>query len=678
MHPVGVRGVEHLPDIRSDEIRATLDAAELLTGIGPPAQLANVASRIDAPLPGVAVIGMVKRGKSYLFNRLIGARLAPEHWLPESFLLLAASSGVPKTTARTQAGEAMWPADVVEVRDRVTRSQEEHPEDLRWVHFQGDLRLPRELLLVDTPGQGEADIAHRPGDLDESWREAPAGAGVVVLTPMSQAADIRLATAANEVFGGNVLAVLHSGGNDVSVDELRELADYYRSQLPMSVLVIDTEQTLPDVWGGGWSELEVEIVRLSERGAVSNVDVLRRYDDFVATLATEVASRELDDRLATRWRQVLGMFGPDVDERLVIAVRVAIDRECVTSTETRLDTALRTSRRFSDAKSAPTTPEARQAFLDLLAIAGSNPRAEQTVLTLLRSDTDRELLVPKESDLLQRARQAGVPSVVSFLEERKQARRERHEAAERKREAKARDRDGSLAAQRGSLLARQADGLSSLNPAEFTYRLDQAYALLGELREWDTSASNYPQCVAAVPEVRARWVALHARYLDATGFRLLGRANALYSRPVPEVNAWLVEVEAVRSEVRVWLGEAQGVTVATTDLLIRLRTWLQNSVADGSLWAEASIVARDEAVERTATCRGYWALGVPISGVVLLAALLGMQAKPLKSVSELVFTFALIALLTSAVQWSRRASAAGWTISYRPPGRPKEAPFLPW
>ena len=105
----------------------------------------------------VAVMGVVKRGKSTLVNRLIGKKMSPVDMLPETASLLAfqnSGSNRPRAVGITPSGEVIsLPVEAAEFRETVKRGSR---VGVAAASVSGEFTLPPRIWLLDTPGSSEA------------------------------------------------------------------------------------------------------------------------------------------------------------------------------------------------------------------------------------------------------------------------------------------------------------------------------------------------------------------------------------------------------------------------------------------------------------------------------------------------------------------------------------------
>lgn len=232
------------------------------------ARLRNLTRRIERDQVGVAVIGLISRGKSTLVNELLGVDLCMVSPTPETATVVAATSGEPHAWGRTRNGETIrLPTEPVEFCAALRRADPVRYIDAEYV---GELRIPHGLTLIDTPGIGEA---HASSDdqlarLQTSWTSSGAIGAIHVLSypPGVGDADLRLLEAARATFNGNIQVVLKATDSTVTVEQLREVSEDLRRAKAIETMILDHTSTTSD-WGkGSLQNLEDRIDRFVEQG----------------------------------------------------------------------------------------------------------------------------------------------------------------------------------------------------------------------------------------------------------------------------------------------------------------------------------------------------------------------------------------------------------------------------
>lgn len=176
----------------------------------------------------VAVVGLVKRGKSTLVNTIVGEELSPVNFLPEtaSVLCIARSStalahGITFEGKRKKLSTkpSSFAADV----------SREARKPLLAASYQGDLTLPAGVCLVDTPGAYESDVAAmslRSSGMPKSLHTLCDGFIVVMGVPGVSAVDLQLLKNLNESVSPTAVRLVLKGlDSSIGHSELKEYAD---------------------------------------------------------------------------------------------------------------------------------------------------------------------------------------------------------------------------------------------------------------------------------------------------------------------------------------------------------------------------------------------------------------------------------------------------------------------
>jgi hypothetical protein len=272
------------------EVTATLAVADQLSLVPIPASLRALASQNEAPAASVAVVGLVKRGKSTLLNRLVGAPIAAVSVLPETAATVLVSTGSPQANGHLEGGTVTKELPHAPAAFAAAARRDAQPPIERG-EISGAFRLPKGLALIDTPGISEAADDERLHALGSRWIRSGAGAALVVvsLPPGLAAPDRKLFDLARETFPGAVSVVIKATSIDVGADDLAEVSEYVGETLGVDIIVAPDEPT-DAPWGeGSYAQLERELERLG--GIASH---RRQYD----WSAFERFGAELCDALA--------------------------------------------------------------------------------------------------------------------------------------------------------------------------------------------------------------------------------------------------------------------------------------------------------------------------------------------------------------------------------------------
>jgi hypothetical protein len=214
---------------------------------------------------GVAVVGLVNRGKSTLVNSLINKKILPTGAEPESWCPVHIRSATPTSHFKTATGETQWlSTDPIDLEQSLSRkSATRIPLDAISVHINFSGRLPLELKLIDTPGL----IEEGNESVDLLWRSSGARAAVLVTSypPGISSEDLVTIEKLKAYFGEHVLVVLKGVDSSVSYSDLESASSVWLANGVTPLLVVDSRVPSDAPWGSGlYSELEQAISKLNE------------------------------------------------------------------------------------------------------------------------------------------------------------------------------------------------------------------------------------------------------------------------------------------------------------------------------------------------------------------------------------------------------------------------------
>jgi hypothetical protein len=206
----------------------------------------------DLEIANIAVVGLFSRGKSTLFNRLVGKAVSPVSQLPETALIIEAQTGAVCAWGETIDGRH---TDLDPSPDRFAQSVA-RISGFRFVRARvcGEFRLPHGIRLTDTPGIGSADSVG-----EQAWENVDADAMLVVLSspPGHSRSDVELIRDVERRFAGRFAVVLQAIDDSVNHESLLVLAKQVERNSGVKPLVVphnDPRQTWaldPD-----WVEIE--------------------------------------------------------------------------------------------------------------------------------------------------------------------------------------------------------------------------------------------------------------------------------------------------------------------------------------------------------------------------------------------------------------------------------------
>jgi len=176
----------------------------------------------------VAVVGLVKRGKSTLVNTIVGEELSPVNFLPEtaSVLCFARSSKALAHGITFQGKSKNLSTKPSSFAADVSR---EARKPLLAATYQGDLTLPDGVCLVDTPGAYESDVTAmslRSSGMPRSLHTLCDGFIVVMGVPGVSSVDLQLLKSLNESVSPTAVRLVLKGlDSSISHSELKDYAD---------------------------------------------------------------------------------------------------------------------------------------------------------------------------------------------------------------------------------------------------------------------------------------------------------------------------------------------------------------------------------------------------------------------------------------------------------------------
>ena len=305
------------------EISAVMDLAAASGVIVVPDRIKNLHRRVNSQATAVAVIGMVKRGKSTLLNRLVGVDVSAVAATPETASTIRVMTGSPSAWRSSTVGgpEEDLSADPSKFLEQSRRPPDKNRK--RAAGISGAFRLPEGLVLVDTPGVGDvaAELDDLYADIDEQWIEAGCGAAIVVINTGAGSYDLELFRRARSTFPGAVEVVMKSTDDSVSFDDVCEYAEYIESQPEWNCTVLAVPDVIPDkAWGTSrdFGPLENLISELGERAAARIGVDIQFYERFVDQFVSELNEILPVDRSGIE--AVLGNLPPHLPVRLQSAL----------------------------------------------------------------------------------------------------------------------------------------------------------------------------------------------------------------------------------------------------------------------------------------------------------------------------------------------------------------------
>ena len=242
-------------------------------------------------VPSIAVVGLVSRGKSTLINRLVGANLLATGQKPVTFGCGFLQSGAPLAEGmRPDGTRVSLPTSPDDFRARTSRHD---AQDLQDFEYTGPLRLPPDVILVDTKGLDEVNSDFRPGllELERSWAKNGALSAVLVTSvpPGASARDVKLHQTLVDYFEGRVLVVVKQTDSSVEFPDVQEASTVW-SQHRADVLTLPDETPLPtESWGSGpLATLERRLSQIWDQGVQLRSESAGRLERRLIDLADEL------------------------------------------------------------------------------------------------------------------------------------------------------------------------------------------------------------------------------------------------------------------------------------------------------------------------------------------------------------------------------------------------------
>lgn len=268
-------------DLDPREVEATVASLRQLPSVDVPPGLDNLAQRLREGAAGVAIVGLVNRGKSTLFNQLVGRDIAHTAATPETAVPQVARSGSPQQYARLEDGQRVELSGALR-REGATLSG---LHNVVYASYTGRLRLPAGITLIDTPGLNEAAGSEEAfGQRLREWRETFGGAALLVLSapPGLASSDLQVLDAVARFFDERLAIVLKATSDDVTSEDLSEVAADIADTTGRRVLVVPHSAPTAG-WGEDerWLLLERQLEALAAQ-ADTGLDADRtRYEQCV-------------------------------------------------------------------------------------------------------------------------------------------------------------------------------------------------------------------------------------------------------------------------------------------------------------------------------------------------------------------------------------------------------------
>jgi GTPase Era involved in 16S rRNA processing len=226
--------------ISERELIALIELAELL---GQPTIARDLAAASEMSLlrgRRIAVAGLVKRGKSTLINSILGVDLSPVNLLPETSSVLCFTR-----STRERAHGVTFEGKMRKLSTRASTFSEEVSREakrpLLAATFEGEVSLPEDFCLIDTPGAYETEVAVNSmvsSGMPRSLFQLCDGFIVVMGVPGVSATDIALLKELNRVAkNAPVRVLLKALDSGISFSDLKEYASEVLAEVPNQIFV---------------------------------------------------------------------------------------------------------------------------------------------------------------------------------------------------------------------------------------------------------------------------------------------------------------------------------------------------------------------------------------------------------------------------------------------------------
>jgi GTPase Era involved in 16S rRNA processing len=256
---------------------------------------------------GIAIIGLLKRGKSTILNSIIGENVSPTGVAPETWCAVHISSGTPEAHfLDLRDNPQPLPHSPREFQRAVSRNGVV-PSTTESVAIRGHFRLPNDLTLVDTPGINEQDenVANWIERLDRSWRKNGAIGAVLVTSypPGVSRNDLLLFEKMRRHFGQSICVVMKGVDSSLSAEDLNQAAQVWRDLNVEPIQILDSRTASNSAWGEGpYALLEQAITSLNSQSPdelekVANA-LGKSFDELIKEISQDGWVREFERDLA--------------------------------------------------------------------------------------------------------------------------------------------------------------------------------------------------------------------------------------------------------------------------------------------------------------------------------------------------------------------------------------------
>lgn len=241
---------------------------------------------------GVAIIGLLKRGKSTLVNSILGVQVSPIGREPETWCAINVTNGRWKAWARQADGvEVPLPADPEAFRESITRRGGSVSRDVNVAQIRCPNRLPEGLRLIDTPGLLEVDLE----EADLVWRRSGAIAAVLISSfpPGVGKEERELLEKMMKHFGDHVRIVMKGLDSELTAEDLESAGEVWARYGRQPIRILESRIKTETPWGSGpFAELETAISELNAQAKISVERIAIRAEEILVRASREFFKSE--------------------------------------------------------------------------------------------------------------------------------------------------------------------------------------------------------------------------------------------------------------------------------------------------------------------------------------------------------------------------------------------------
>ena len=286
---------------------------------------------------GIAIIGLLKRGKSTILNSIIGENVSPTGVAPETWCAVHISSGTPEAHFLDLRDQPQpLPHSPHEFQQAVSRNGIV-PTTTESVAIRGHFRLPNDLTLIDTPGINEQDenVANWIERLDRSWRKNGAIGAVLVTSypPGVSRNDLLLFEKMRKHFGHSICVVMKGVDSGLSAHDLNQAAQVWRDLDIEPIQILDSLTTSTAAWGEGpYAILEQAITSLNSQSPDELENLAAHLEDDFGDLFKRI----FQDVWVQDYEKDLALLKTAIDLPITASVKRQANKRFVSLFESRV------------------------------------------------------------------------------------------------------------------------------------------------------------------------------------------------------------------------------------------------------------------------------------------------------------------------------------------------------